>query len=88
MKIEKVFGRLLGELRKERGLSQEELGFESGYHRTYISFLERGIKCPSLNTVFKLTAALKISPSEMIRRVETRLQTAADGYQPGRRNTR
>jgi hypothetical protein len=34
----RVFGRVLREVRKEHGLSQEQLGFDSGYHRTYISF--------------------------------------------------
>ena len=73
MTVEKVFGQVLQEIRKERGLSQEQLGFESGYHRTYISLLERGQKSPSLNTIFQLAIALKVTPSEMLRRVETRV---------------
>lgn len=44
MTPEKAFGRILKEIRHEHSLSQEELGFESGYHRTYISLLERGKK--------------------------------------------
>lgn len=73
MALEKAFGRVLQEIRQERGISQEELGFESGYHRTYISLLERGRKSPSLKTVFDIAMALKISPSEMIRRVQARM---------------
>ena len=68
--LELLFGQLLQEIRKKRGLSQEELGFESGYHRTYISLLERGLKNPSLKTIFQLARALKIRPSEIIRRIE------------------
>ena len=32
--VEKSFGQALRQLRLERGISQEELGFESGYQRT------------------------------------------------------
>ena len=70
MTPEKAFGMVLREIRNEHSLSQEELGFESGYHRTYISLLERGKKSPSLNTVFQLGAALGVSTSEILRRTE------------------
>lgn len=69
--IERSFGQVLRKLREDRGLSQEELGFESGYHRTYISQLERGKKSPSLQTVFQLARALKLRPSEFIAAVES-----------------
>lgn len=70
MTIEDAFGLTLQELRRVRKLSQEKLGFESGYHRTYISQLERGHKSPSLRTIFQLAVALKASPSEIVLRVE------------------
>ena len=73
--IEKFFGQVLQQLRKERGLSQEELGFESGYHRTYISQLERGKKSPSLQTIFQLAKALNVEPSEIVERVQTIIDT-------------
>lgn len=69
-KREKAFGRVLQQARKERQLSQEEFGFKSGYHRTYISFLERGLKSPSLVTIMDFADTLRISASEFIRRVE------------------
>ncbi len=68
--IEQLFGQVLQETRKSRGLSQEELGFEANYHRTYISQLERGQKNPSLKAIFRLARALGVKPSEMIRQVE------------------
>ena len=72
--LERLFGRILQELRTERGLSQENLGFESNYHRTYISQLERGQKNPSLRAIFRLAKALGVKPSEMIRRIESRVE--------------
>ena len=73
MTPEEAFGKVLREIRQEHSLSQEELGFDSGYHRTYISLLERGRKSPSLNTVFQLAAALGVSPSDILRRTEARV---------------
>jgi len=71
--LERAFAKTLREIRRERGLSQEELGFQSGYHRTYISLLERGLMNPSLRTIFSLASALKMSGAEMVARVEARL---------------
>lgn len=71
---ERAFGRVLHEIRLARGLSQEQLGFESGYHRTYISFLERGKKNPTLSTVMDLADTLRVPAWELIRKVEERLK--------------
>lgn len=79
----KAFGDVLRHLREGNELSQEALGFESGYHRTYISLLERGRKSPSLQTILNLSKALKIEPDEMIKQVVVRihilLQTTDNG---------
>jgi len=66
LNLEKTFGQVLQKIRLKSGLSQEQLAFDSGYHRTYISLLERGQKNPSLKTIFQLAKALKIKPSEII----------------------
>jgi transcriptional regulator with XRE-family HTH domain len=60
----------LRERRKEQGLTQEELAFQSGYHPTYIGQLERGAKNPSLRTIMSLAAVLDTLGSELVRRVE------------------
>lgn len=67
---EALFGQALRDLRKEKGMSQEALAFESGYHPTYIGQLERGKKSPSLRTIVRLAGALKTRGSEMLKRVE------------------
>lgn len=61
------------ELRKSRldaALTQEKLGFEAGLDRTYISQLERNLKSPTVDTLFRMCDALGISASELIARVE------------------
>ncbi|HET6402641.1 MAG TPA: helix-turn-helix transcriptional regulator [Candidatus Kapabacteria bacterium] len=64
-KEEKNFLRRVGEavreVREKKGLSQEELGFESGVHRTYVGAIERGERNLSLLSLRKITNALKVS---------------------------
>lgn len=68
-----VFGEVLQEVRREHNLSQEKLGFESGYHRNFIGLLERGVKGPSLSTLMDLAETLGVPASELLRRVEDRI---------------
>lgn len=70
MKIEKAFGIILKNIRKSKGFSQKELAFASELERTYISMLERGIKSPTIHTLFKIASALEIKPSHIIEQVE------------------
>ena len=59
-KILENFGEMVRKKRKQAELSQEELAEKLGIHRTYMSFIERGIRNPSLVMVFKISSALKI----------------------------
>ncbi|PEA52934.1 transcriptional regulator [Bacillus pseudomycoides] len=73
MNIEQTFGNILQEQRLISKMSQEELAFNSGLDRTYISLLERGKRKPTINTVFSLASALNIQPSQLIKELEQRL---------------
>ena len=68
MDLPKVLGRNVREWRKRRGLSQEELAFESGMKRSYVSDLERGTRNPSVKAVGRLAKALKIEADILLRR--------------------
>lgn len=70
MTLEFSFAKVLKSMRILRKMSQEELAFRSDLDRTYISMLERGIHQPTISTLFALSQALKIKPSEMIKLVE------------------
>lgn len=73
-RLQNTFGQVLKELRDEHGLSQQQLAFDSELDRTYISLLERGLRLPTLGTIFKLAEVLKLSPSDMVARVEKSLK--------------
>ena len=65
MDIKKVFGRNLKKIRHEKGLTQETLEAISGFDRSYIGGLERGVRNPSLNAIGVLADALNISPASL-----------------------
>ena len=60
-----LLGKRVRSIRKELGLSQEELGFQSGVHRTYIGSIERGEQNVSVDNVHKIAKALKVSPKDL-----------------------
>ena len=59
------FGQRIRALRKERGLSQEELAELSGLDRTYISGIERGLRNVALRNIEALAQALGVSMAEL-----------------------
>lgn len=71
--IVSLFGKVLRELREKNSLSQEKLAEFCDLDRTYISLLERGLRQPTLTTLFKLSSALKIKPSELVELVDIKL---------------
>ena len=65
--IEKQFGERVRELRVGKGLSQEELAFKVGVHRTYLGGIERGERNPSLKNISAIAEALGVTLSELFR---------------------
>jgi transcriptional regulator with XRE-family HTH domain len=63
-------GRALGELRRERGLTQEALALSTGVHRNYIGGIERGERSPTVERVAVLASALGVSLAELFNRAE------------------
>jgi transcriptional regulator with XRE-family HTH domain len=65
---------MLGDvLRKSRELAemtQEELSFAAKIDRTYVSQLERDLKSPTVDVLFRICDALGIAASELIAQVE------------------
>lgn len=69
-RLKHAFGQVLRRYRNDKGITQETLGFEAGYHSTWISQLERGLKQPSLATIFIIAKHLGVKPDEMIKAVD------------------
>ncbi len=65
-----IFGRVVQEYREKRGLSQEVVSGLAGIGRTHLSAIERGVRRPTLDTLFKIAEAMDLKPSELLRRVE------------------
>lgn len=59
--VQKDFGRRVRDLRQQKELSQEQLGFETKLDRTYISGIERGQRNPSLKNIYKIAKALDVT---------------------------
>lgn len=68
-----IIGNRIRLLRAQRKISQEELSFKSDLHRTYIGAIERGEKCPTIETLYKITKAFEISLSEFFTNFESEI---------------
>ena len=65
-KISYMIGKRIKELRVEKKMSQEQLALGSGIHPAYLGRVERGEKCASVETIFKLSKGLNVPASTII----------------------
>ncbi len=66
MDMRKLVGRNFTRLRKDKGLTQEQLEERSGFSQQYLSGLERGQRNPTVITLYELSQALGVSCVELI----------------------
>lgn len=64
----RVLGRVLVDLRTERGLSQEAFANVVGVHRAAVGFFERGERDIRFTTLVKLAEGLGMSVPELMTR--------------------
>ena len=67
MDMRKLVGRNFARLRREKGLTQEEIEARSGYSQQYLSGLERGRRNPTVITLYELAQALEVCYLDLIR---------------------
>ena len=63
--VKKRFGVAIKNWRAKSGISQEELAWRAGLHRTYVADIERGARNVSLESIEKLARALGMSFSAL-----------------------
>ena len=60
------FGQRMREMRIAANITQEELAFRAGLHRTYIGSVERGERNVSLRNLVRIAKALDVSASALL----------------------
>ena len=59
-KFLEIIGSNIRQIRKEKGLSQDELASMCGFYRTYINLIETSKRLPSSLSLYKIALALKV----------------------------
>ena len=68
-----IVGETIAYFRKKKKLSQEVLSGLSDIGRTHLSAIERGARKPTLETLYRISCALDIRMSDIIKEIEDRL---------------
>lgn len=63
----KILAKNMKRLRRERGVSQEDLAHAAEIDRTYVSALERCIYAASIDVIDKIAAALSVDLDVLLR---------------------
>lgn len=69
-----IVGRVLQEYRERKGVSQEILSSFADIGRTHLSAIERGERKPTLETFFRISGALGIRASDILRTIEAEIE--------------
>lgn len=85
MDMRRLVGENVRRIRQDRGLTQEQFAEISGFSQQYLSGLERGRRNPTVVTLFELATALKATPIDLLRVVETAAENRAAPRGKGRR---
>lgn len=66
MDMRKLVGGNVSRIRRDKGMTQEQLSERSGFTQQYISGLERGQRNPTVVTLWELSQALGTSHLELL----------------------
>lgn len=66
MDMRKLVGRNFARIRREKGLTQEQIEARSGFSQQYVSGLEQGRRNPTIVTLYELAQALGVSHVDLV----------------------
>ena len=69
-----IVGEVIAHFRKNKKLSQEVLSGLADIGRTHLSAIERGERKPTLETLYRISFALNINMSDIVKEIEKRIQ--------------
>jgi transcriptional regulator with XRE-family HTH domain len=67
MDLRHRFATNLRRIRHDRGISQEDLAYEAGVDRAYVSRIERAVTYVGLEIIGKFAEVLGVDPTEFFR---------------------
>lgn len=67
MTLREIFSDNMRKIRIQKSISQEDLAFSSGLHRTYISDVERATRNISIDNIEKIARALDVPPDKLLK---------------------
>lgn len=70
-----LIGQVIYAYRKKKHMSQELLSGLAGLDRTHYSKIERGLRSPTIDTLFRIAYAMGVPPNEIIKSIEERLNS-------------
>jgi transcriptional regulator with XRE-family HTH domain len=67
MDMRSLVGGNVRRFREKKGLTQEQFAEISGFSQQYISSLERGLRNPTIITLYELSVALGVSHIDLVK---------------------
>ena len=66
MDMRRLVGQNFARIRREKGLTQEEVADRSGFGQQYLSGLERGRRNPTIVSLYEIAQALGVSHLDLL----------------------
>ena len=70
----KIVGNVIAYFRKSKNLSQEVLSGLANIGRTHLTAIEKGDRKPTLETLYRISTALDVNMSDIVKEIENRLE--------------
>lgn len=69
-----IVGKVISQFRQKKNLSQEVLSGLADIGRTHLSAIERGERKPTLETLYRISNALDVNMSDIVREIENQIK--------------